>query len=158
MSQFDKLINRRNVTKVSTIQNKEHAALLNRQVPLKLLALDWFNKMDPSTETRAYLIENFLPILVLGCEKVLKEAQAKSLIEKNLHDHNFNPINVLAQFLMRNNPKYNNHNETSSYVRTMREIYQELRDQMFAMQGNKYKTWLLLTKNTNTELILMIID
>jgi uncharacterized protein (UPF0297 family) len=100
--------------------------------------------MDPSTETRAYLIENFLPILVLGCEKVLKEAQARHLIEKNLHDHNFNPINVLAQFLMRNNPKYNNHNETSSYVRTMREIYQELRDQMFAMQGNKYDIFLCI--------------
>ncbi len=38
---------------------------------------------------------------------------------------------------MRNNPKYNNSNETSAYVRTMREVYHELREQMFAFQENK---------------------
>ena len=137
ISQFEHLLERRNNSKEAVILNREEAIAINRQVPLKLLALEWFNSTDPSTETRAYLIENFLPILVLGCEKVLKEAEAKKLVQKNLADHNFNPINYLAQYLLRNNPKYNNHNETSAYVRTMREIYQELRDQMFSMQGNK---------------------
>ena len=136
-SQFDSLLEKRSIAKENVIRNKEEATAINRQVPLKLLALDWFNTTDPSTETRAYLIENFLPILVLGCEKVLKEAEAKKLVQKNSADHNFNPINFLAQYLLRNNPKYNNQNETSAYVRTMREIYQELRDQMFSMQGNK---------------------
>ena len=136
-SQFDLLLQKRNISKELVVLNKEEAIAINRQVPLKLLALDWFNTTDPSTETRAYLIENFLPILVLGCEKVLKEAEAKKLVQKNSADHNFNPINYLAQYLLRNNPKYNNQNETSAYVRTMREIYQELRDQMFSMQGNK---------------------
>ena len=136
-SQFDSLLEKRSIAKENVIRNKEEATAINRQVPLKLLALDWFNTTDPSTETRAYLIENFLPILVLGCEKVLKEAEAKKLVQKNSADHNFNPINYLAQYLLRNNPKYNNQNETSAYVRTMREIYQELRDQMFSMQGNK---------------------
>lgn len=117
--------------------NKEQAKLITRQIPLQLLAAEWFTKIDPSTESRAYLIENFLPILVLGCEKVLKEAEQKNLVAKNEKDSNFNPINYLAQYLMRNNPKYNNQNETSPYVRTMREVYQELREQMFSMQGNK---------------------
>ena len=61
-------------------------------------------------------------------------------------DINFNPINFLAQYLMRNNPKYNNQNETSHYVRSMREVYQELRDQMFEIQGNKL-VYLKLTLN-----------
>lgn len=102
-----------------------------------MLALEWFSKIDPSTESRAYLIENFLPVLILGCEKVLKEAQRKNLVEKNQKDANFNPINYLAQYLLRNNPKYNNHNESSPYVRTMREVYLELREQIFAIQGNR---------------------
>ncbi len=82
-------------------------------------------------------MENFLPVLVLGCEKVLNEAQAKQLVAQNKKDPNFNPINHLAQFLMRNNPKYSNQNESSPYVRTMREVYQELKEQMNSIQGNK---------------------
>jgi hypothetical protein len=105
-----------------------------------MLAHEWLNKIDASIKTRAYLMENFLPILILGCEKVLKEV-SKELTNaesgENKVNPNFNPINILAQFLMRNNPKYNNHNETSSYVRTMREVYQELRDQMFAFEENR---------------------
>jgi hypothetical protein len=110
---------------------------LARKVPIEMLALEWLNQIDASIETRAYLVENFLPVLVLGCERVLKEADKKDLIQENKSDLNYNPINILAQFLMRNNPKYNNHNETSSYVRTLRQVYQELREQMFAFQENK---------------------
>lgn len=118
--------------------NKDEAVDLARKVPTEMLALEWLNKIDASIETRAYLVENFLPVLVLGCEKVLKEASKRSLVSENKSDINYNPINVLAQFLMRNNPKYNNTNETSSYVRTIRQVYQELREQMFAFQENRY--------------------
>ncbi len=109
-----------------------------RKVPTEMLALEWLNQIDASIETRAYLVENFLPVLVLGCEKVLKEANKRNLVTDNKSDINYNPINVLAQFLMRNNPKYNNNNETSSYVRTIRQVYHELREQMFAFQENRY--------------------
>lgn len=136
--QFENLIQKRNQVKLSILSNKEQAnRIVTRQIPVQLLALEWLNKIEASIETRAYLVENFLPILVLGCEKVLKEAQIKNLLNENKKDLNFNPINQLAQFLMRNNPKFNNSNETSAYVRTMREVYQELREQMFAFQENK---------------------
>ena len=62
---------------------------MTRQIPVQLLALEWLNKIDASIETRAYLVENFLPILVLGCEKVLKEAQLKNLLQDNKKDVNF---------------------------------------------------------------------
>lgn len=136
--QFDTLLNKRNQVKFGLVASKEQALrTVTRQIPVQLLALEWLNKIDASIETRAYLVENFLPILVLGCEKILKEAQNKNLLLENKKDVNFNPINQLAQYLMRNNPKYNNNNETSAYVRTMREVYQELREQMFAFQENK---------------------
>lgn len=134
---FNNLVAQSNLAREHTSHVKDRAHQLTRQVPLQLLALEWFNKIDASIETRAYLVENFLPILVLGCEKVLKEAQKRQLVDGNKADHNFNPVNQLAQYMMRNNPKYNNHNETSPYVRTMREVYQELREQMFAYQENK---------------------
>ncbi len=116
---------------------KEDAVNLARRVPIELLALEWLNEIEASIETRAYLVENFLPILVLGCEKVLKEANKRELVVDNKLDLNYNPINYLAQFLMRNNPKYNNNNETSSYLHTMRQVYHELREKMFAYQDNK---------------------
>jgi hypothetical protein len=138
-ARFNAILFRKQLKKEQNQKSKEKAIKLTRQIPMQLLALEWFNQIDPSTEMRAYLIENFLPILVLGCEKVLNEAQAQDLIEKNQKNDNFNPINYLSQFLMRNNPKYNNQNETSAYVKTIRELYQDLRDQMFLIQGNRYR-------------------
>ena len=135
--QFERLVEKRKKTFESLLENKEQAKIETREIPLQLLALEWFNKIEASIETRAYLVENFLPILVLGCEKILKDAQQKKLVDQNKKNADFNPINLLAQYLMRNNPKYNNHNETSAYVRTMREVYQQLREQMFAFQENK---------------------
>ncbi|CAF0711900.1 unnamed protein product [Brachionus calyciflorus] len=119
---------------------KQEAENLNRKIPIEILALEWFTKLDSSAETKAYLLENFLPVLVLGCEKVLIEAQKKKLIDNNETDANFNPINRLAQFLIRNNPRHNSNNETSPYVRTTREVYQQLRDQLYILQKNKLAT------------------
>lgn len=136
-TQIDNLYAKHYMSRKSISVVREDAEKLNRKIAIELLALEWFTKLDSSAETKSYLLENFLPILVLGCEKVLKEAQKKNLITKTEIDPNFNPINRLAQFLMRNNPKSNNHNETSPYVRTTREVYQELRDQLHVLQGNK---------------------
>ena len=130
-------MNKKAETSLYLQANKDEAVDLARKVPTEMLALEWLNQIDASIETRAYLVEHFLPVLVLGCEKVLKEANKRNLIQENKNDLNYNPINFLAQFLMRNNPKYNNSNETSSYIRTLRQVYQELREQMFAFQENR---------------------
>ena len=134
---FERLAIKRKQAFDALLVNKEQAMADTREIPLHMLAIEWFNKIDASIETRAYLVENFLPMLVLGCEKVLKDAQKRNLVEQNKKEADFNPINLLAQYLMRNNPKYNNHNETSAYVRTTREVYHQLREQMFAFQENK---------------------
>jgi hypothetical protein len=135
--QFDNLISKRDLAIQTINENKSQASAVTRKIPIQVLAAEWFSRIDSSTENRTYLMENFLPVLVLGCEKVLNEAQAKQLVVQNKKDPNFNPINHLAQFLMRNNPKFSNQNESSPYVRTMREVYQELKEQMNSIQGNK---------------------
>jgi hypothetical protein len=108
--------------------NTKEAVSLARKVSIEFMAKDWLTQLNVKSEAIAYLVENFMPVLVLGCEKVLNEADKRNLIKENKSDLNFNPINNLAQFLMRNNPKYNNHNELSPYVRSMRQVYQDIKE------------------------------
>jgi hypothetical protein len=124
-------------TRESLDESKTRAALLTRQIPVKLIAMEWLSKSSLSFDTRAYLLEHFLPVVVLGCDKLLQAAATRNLVDTNRRDANFNPINFLAQHLMRNNPRYNSQNETSPYMRTMREVYSELREQMAAVQGTQ---------------------
>jgi hypothetical protein len=145
--QLENLIAKRSLAIETINSNKEQASKIVRKIPIQILASEWLSSIGSSIETRTYLMENFLPVLVLGCEKVLKEAQNRNLIAQNKKDPNFNPINVLGQYLLRNNPKYNNQNEGSTYVRTMREVYLEMKEQILALQGNKLDIFTFIQKN-----------
>ena len=46
-----------------------------------------------------------LPTLILGVERLLKEVDEKGLSASNVYQTEFNPLNFLAQYLMRNNPR-----------------------------------------------------
>lgn len=88
-------------------------------------------------DTRAFLVENILPTLILGLEKLLLEAHKLDLTEKAEFDPNFNPINRLAQYLMRNNPRYSNFSEASPYIKSLREVGEALKTQIFQLEDNK---------------------
>ena len=47
-----------------------------------------------------------LPTLILGVERLLKEVDEKGLSASNVYQTEFNPLNFLAQYLMRNNPRW----------------------------------------------------
>lgn len=139
---FGTLVSLRQARREHNKSSKSRALAHVRQIAVQVLAREWFISIDAdadtaTSETRAYLIEHLLPVLVLGCERVLNEAQQRSLVEANQRHDDFNPINCLAQYLMRNNPRFNNQNETSPYVKTMREMFNQLREQMLFIQGNK---------------------
>lgn len=93
--------------------------------------------LQVTLDARAYLVENILPTLILGVEKLLMEADRLSLTGKEEGDPNFNPVNYLAQYLMRNNPKYSNFSEASPYVKSLREIGEVLKAQIFQLEDNK---------------------
>ncbi|BHF59587.1 EF-hand calcium-binding domain-containing protein 5 [Sparganum proliferum] len=110
---------------------REDVKRLLRRVPYDMLADQWLRQCTLSAEVRAYLVENILPQLVLGLEFILKEADNRSLIEKMEIDPNFNPINRLAEFLMRNSPKYSNFSNLTPYARGLNDVLEALKDELF---------------------------
>lgn len=126
------------------------AQALERKLPMDVLAREWFSNDKKSAEIRVYLIENLMPTLILGLEKVLCEAEKRNLIEKEANDNpddsgsnylmprpTFNPINSLAQYLMRNNPKFSNFPEASPYARGLRSVAEDLKRQVFDLKNNR---------------------
>lgn len=94
------------------------------QLSVDLLAKEWLESQFFDLDSRVYLLDKLLPTLVLGLEKLLIE------VGKCSPEKHFNPINYLAQYLMRNNPRYSNFPEASPYVRGLRKVCEELRQMM----------------------------
>ncbi|KAA3675015.1 uncharacterized protein DEA37_0003570 [Paragonimus westermani] len=127
-------------------RDKTRLRKILRQVSLDTLATEWLNCEPRTIENRAYLIGNVLPQAVFGLEHVLREAVSRQLIgpdanaeaiERESADPNFNPINRLAEFLMRNNHRYSNFTETSPYVRGIRNTVAKLQHEMFMRSDNQ---------------------
>ena len=104
---------------------------------MDILAAEWLDSVDAPSDLRIYLVDKLLPTLVMGLEKVLREAEAKNLIATDGHSTALNPINFLAQYLMRNNPRFSNFAEASPYMMSMRVVAQELRERAYEMAGNR---------------------
>ena len=135
---MEKLVGLRNEKKEITKISKEQASSIARKIPTEILARDWLNAIEATLETRAYLVEKVLPTLILGVEKLLNEADKRKLANgRDERDPNFNPINFLAQYLMRNNPKYSNFSEASPYVRGLREVMEDLKRELFNIEDNR---------------------
>jgi len=136
-SMMEKLVGLRNEKKELTKISKEQATNLARKIPTEMLGRDWLNMIEATLETRAYMVEKLMPTLILGVEKLLNEADKRGLAGKQERDPNFNPINFLAQYLMRNNPRYSNFSEASPYVRSLREVTEELKKELFNIEDNR---------------------
>ena len=117
--------------------SKEIAQLVARIIPLDILARDWLNDNDVTSEVRVYLLENLMPTLILGVEKLLGEVEKKGLTDSEGFCPTFNPINYLAQFLMRNNPRYSNFAEASPYAKGIRKVVDDLKKEVFSLEDNK---------------------
>ena len=132
-----KLMEKRVAKKELNQSTRDQARSIMIKIPTELLAKEWMLNIPTTVETRAYLLDKVLPTLILGMEKVLMQAEKRGLTENGEADRNFNPINFLAQYLMRNNPKYSNFSEASPYIRGLREISETLKTQLFDIEENK---------------------
>lgn len=133
---FNKLINSQKELREDQHSNKLEIVKLLRKVPVDILTKEFLNKEKLSIDSRAYIIDKIIPVVVLGLEKLLIEADKKGLIVRDF-EPNFNPINFLAQYLMRNNPAFSNFNEASPYVRGLRQVVEELKVEIFHLSDNQ---------------------
>jgi len=131
------LANLRDSKKEDARRARDAAIQLARKIPTEMLAKEWMSTNRVSLDSREFLVEQLLPTLILGVEKLLLEAGNRKLIDVRDPDPNFNPLNYLAQYLMRNNPKYSNFSEASPYIRSLREVGEQLKKQIFQLEDNR---------------------
>ena len=107
------------------------------KVSLEVLADEWLTQQKASLEMRYYLVENLLPTLVIGLEKLLMEVSSRNLVTTIEQQPDFNPINFVAQYLMRNNPRYSNFEEAHPYCKSMKQVAKELKRLAYSVEENK---------------------
>nr|XP_047124373.1 EF-hand calcium-binding domain-containing protein 5-like isoform X3 [Hydra vulgaris] len=96
----------------------EIAELIMRITSFDSLVIDWLEEQLLPKNVLVYLLENIVPILVLGLQKLLIEAEKFDFKENK----EFNPINFLAQYLMRNKLHLKKNAETSPYAKSIQKI------------------------------------
>ncbi|XP_067823984.1 EF-hand calcium-binding domain-containing protein 5-like [Heptranchias perlo] len=116
---------------------KHEKANLEKKVPMDLLTKEWFNENKMTVQTRIYILEKLLPTLILGLEKLLVEVEKKDLTVLEIQHPYFNPINFLAQYLMRNNPRYCNFPEEDPYMRGLKHVVEELKNHVVDIKDNR---------------------
>lgn len=86
----------------------------SRKVPMDTLAKEWIDSKAFEPETRIYLSQRLLPSLIISLEKLLETVGNRGMEEDEETGPDFNPINYLAEQLMRNNPAAFTSSSTSS--------------------------------------------
>ena len=74
---------------------------------------------------------------MLALEKLLNDVMKKGVIDIEHLDSRINPINFLAQLLMRNNPRFGNFPEASPYMMSLRLIEEELKQTAYDIKENR---------------------
>ena len=116
------------------------------------LVKEWLVK-EPSLPTRLFLAERVLPTLVLGLEKLLVEVGRKGLVDTTEQQDNFNPVNYLAQFMMRHNPNFVRQTRSSQYTDRLKDVADKLRQAAMGVDEAKEERVkaLLLAKKQQKE-------
>ena len=119
---------------VSSINPSE--SVLQKQV-IDILCEEWLNNNE-NLSTKLYLVERILPVLVMGLEQLLTQVGKKGFEDQVGFRNDFNPMNFLAQYLMRHNPRYHHTVvSSSSYVMGLKVVTAKLRE--IIMEGKNKK-------------------
>ncbi|XP_069766466.1 EF-hand calcium-binding domain-containing protein 5-like isoform X2 [Narcine bancroftii] len=127
-------------------KRKREKANLVKKVPMDLLVKEWFNENKMTVQTRIYILEKVLPTLILGLENLLIEVEKKHLTLLERPHPYFNPIDFLAQFMMRNNPCYRNIPDKDTYLLGLHHVAQDLKNYTADIKDNRLFCLKLKTK------------
>ncbi|KAJ3388842.1 EF-hand calcium-binding domain-containing protein 5 [Lobulomyces angularis] len=126
-----------------------------RDLAVQTLTYDFLDVTDAGLDFRAYLVETTLPSVIVAIDKLLQEVERRNLVNENIFSNDgtddenksnlrcqrpiFDPLNWLAQYLYRNNPRYANFsNSTASpYAKGMHEAGMQLKSRLFELETNK---------------------
>jgi len=135
---FDHLTSRWTEKKDQVQATRDEIRKIAQQILLDALASEWLAGDVETTQVRIYVVDQVLPTLIPGIERLLMEVEKRGFVETEKPDRNFNPINFLAQYLMRNNPRYSNFSEASPYIRGLRNVAEQLKQELFHVTEYKY--------------------
>ncbi|XP_069471351.1 EF-hand calcium-binding domain-containing protein 5 [Ambystoma mexicanum] len=118
-------------------QVRAEEAKLRQKEALDPLAREWHSADKETAETRAYLLEKLLPALVPGVEKLLLEAEKRQLLDVPGLAAKFNPVNFLAETLMRSNAQVARGGKATPYARGLKEVVKDLKSQVLALESSR---------------------
>ena len=125
------------------LSQNENAAEVQREsstrsAAIDVLAQEWLsNAWSFDADVQLYLADTILPSLILSLEKLLTRVSERGLMDEEGIVPDFNPINYLAQQLMRLNPRPMTssgllvqpaNTAGASYVQSLNEVVVQLRE------------------------------
>ncbi|XP_074045224.1 EF-hand calcium-binding domain-containing protein 5 isoform X2 [Macrotis lagotis] len=108
---------------------KELDKKMDKKIVLDDLAKDWLNVDKMTLDSQAYLLEKLLPTLIPGIEKMLMEVEKRKLLHSK-GGKQFDPINYLGEYLMRNNPNYQKDLPESGYLKAMKQVTKDMKTEI----------------------------
>ncbi|XP_063722704.1 EF-hand calcium-binding domain-containing protein 5-like isoform X2 [Symsagittifera roscoffensis] len=133
------------ITTIDTVELRSY--ITDKVLPQLVLGLEKL-LMEADRRGLPYIAEKKAATLEMDVEKRMELNKVEAIIgslrgdsvrkeDYPSYDPNFNPLNFLARYLMRNNPRFNNQSENSPYARGLRAISHQLRQKVFSSEENR---------------------
>uniref|UniRef100_A0A0L8IAA9 EF-hand domain-containing protein n=1 Tax=Octopus bimaculoides TaxID=37653 RepID=A0A0L8IAA9_OCTBM len=126
---LQKLIKQNKAENVEDTTIKDYISKMASEIPDHIFHYDWFQEEKDLSVQFIAIAEKLLPTLILGVEKLLREVEKKGLTEDKNLCPNFNPLNFLAQFMLRNHPRNLSVSEQSAYIKMLQHVTKKVNKQ-----------------------------
>ncbi|KAI6659277.1 EF-hand calcium-binding domain-containing protein 5-like isoform X1 [Oopsacas minuta] len=110
---------------------------VTHEISYDVLATEFLTNNSATIDKRVFMLDKLIPCLAVSIQRLLMQVVKLGVVDRDVSTSGFNPINFLAQQLMRNNPRYNTTIENSPYVVGIRLASDEMRRRMFAMEESR---------------------
>ena len=78
---------------------------VTQEVSYDVLATQFITENYSTIDTRVFMLDKLIPCLAVSIQRLLMQVVKLGVVRDDVPKSDFNPINFLAQQLMRNNPR-----------------------------------------------------